>query len=48
MEKEIKIEDLGWDEFFESDRKKLGLDSFEVARIIVQHHLGIFILKAAA
>jgi ribosome biogenesis GTPase / thiamine phosphate phosphatase len=37
MEKEMKIEDLGWDAFFESERKKLGSDDFQVARIIDEH-----------
>ncbi|MFA5777237.1 MAG: ribosome small subunit-dependent GTPase A [Parcubacteria group bacterium] len=37
MEPEMKIEDLGWDEFFESNRTKLGLDDFEVARVVAQH-----------
>ncbi len=32
-----KIEDLGWDEFFESNRVKLGLDVFAVARVIAEH-----------
>ena len=29
-----EIEDLGYDTFFESNRKKLGLDGFSVARVI--------------
>ncbi|MFA5386523.1 MAG: ribosome small subunit-dependent GTPase A [Candidatus Paceibacterota bacterium] len=33
----IKIEDLGYGIFFESNRKKLELDSFSVARVIVEH-----------
>lgn len=33
----IKIEDLGYDIFFESNRKKLRLDGFSVARVIVEH-----------
>ena len=32
-----KIEDLGYSDFFESNRKKLKLDSFSVARIIVEY-----------
>ncbi len=32
-----KIEDLGYSDFFESNRKKLKLDSFSVARVIVEH-----------
>jgi len=35
-EKTIKIEDLGWDDFFESDRAKLKLDSFAVARVTTE------------
>ena len=46
METEIKIEDLGWDDFFAVNRKKLGLDSFEVARIIAQHK-GAYKIKNA-
>lgn len=46
MEKEIKIEDLGWDEFFAANQEKLGLDSFEVARIIAQHK-GAYKIKNA-
>ena len=33
----IKIEDLGYGTFFESNRKKLKLDSFSVARVVVEH-----------
>lgn len=36
-EKIIKIEDLGYDEFFETNRIKLGLDGFEMARVIAQY-----------
>jgi ribosome biogenesis GTPase len=32
-----KIEDLGYSDFFESNRKKLKLDSFPVARVIVEY-----------
>ncbi len=35
--KKIKIEDLGYDTFFESNRKKLKLDSFSVARITAEY-----------
>jgi len=34
---ETKIEDLGYDDFFESNRKKLGLDGFSVARVTVEY-----------
>jgi len=37
MLKKITMEDLGYDSFFESNRKKLGLDNFDVARVIVEH-----------
>jgi len=33
----LKIEDLGYDEFFESNRKKLKLDVFFVARVIAEY-----------
>lgn len=33
MPSEFKIEDLGYDEFFESKRKELSLDDFVVARV---------------
>lgn len=33
----IKIEDLGYGIFFESNRKKLKLDGFSVARVTVEH-----------
>jgi len=32
-----KIEDLGYDSFFESNRLKLGLDSFLIARVTAEH-----------
>ncbi len=32
-----KIEDLGYDSFFESNRKKLQLDNFSVARVTVEY-----------
>lgn len=39
MEKMIpkKIEDLGYSDFFESNRKKLGLGDFAVARVVAEH-----------
>ena len=37
MLKKITMEDLGYNDFFESNRKKLGLDNFDVARVIVEH-----------
>ncbi|MGW8184610.1 MAG: ribosome small subunit-dependent GTPase A [Candidatus Moraniibacteriota bacterium] len=36
-EKIIKIEDLGYDDFFESNRAELGWDDFSVARVIAQY-----------
>ena len=41
---ETKIEDLGYDVFFESNRKKMKLDGFSVARVIVEHK-GAYIVK---
>ncbi|KKQ13523.1 MAG: hypothetical protein US30_C0013G0058 [Candidatus Moranbacteria bacterium GW2011_GWF2_36_839] len=35
-EKIIKIEDLGWNDFFESNRIKLVLEVFQIARVIGQ------------
>lgn len=35
--KGIKIEDLGYDEFFESNRKKMRLGDFLIARVISEH-----------
>ena len=38
MEVKIKkIEDLGYDDFFESNRKKLGLGDFQIARVIAEY-----------
>jgi ribosome biogenesis GTPase len=40
MEEEAKkkeLERLGYDNFFETNRKKLGLESFSVARVIAEH-----------
>lgn len=37
MSFEFKIEDLGYDEFFESKRKEMKLDSFSVARVASEH-----------
>lgn len=36
----IKNEDFGYNEFFESNRKKLKLDGFSVARVIAEHRGG--------
>jgi len=33
----MKIEDLGYSDFFESNRKSLGLDSFAVARVTAEY-----------
>jgi len=33
----IKIEDLGYDDFFEGGRQKMGLGVFEVARVIAEY-----------
>jgi ribosome biogenesis GTPase len=39
MSSEMKttIEDLGYDEFFESNRKKLNLDNFSIARVVNEY-----------
>jgi ribosome biogenesis GTPase len=44
MSKELPIEDLGWDAFFETNRVKLGLESFPVARVIAEHR-GVYKVK---
>lgn len=44
--KKMKIENLGWDEFFESNRVKLGLDFFKIARVIAEHR-GAYKVKNA-
>ncbi len=46
-QQEMKIEDLGYDSFFESNRKKLKLDDFEIARVIAQHK-GAYKVKNAS
>ncbi|MDY6796943.1 MAG: ribosome small subunit-dependent GTPase A [Actinomycetota bacterium] len=33
----VRLEDLGYDEFFESNRKELGLDNYLVARVIAEY-----------
>jgi len=33
----IKLEDLGYNDFFETNRNKLGLDKFSVARVMAEH-----------
>lgn len=35
--KKIKIEDLGYDALFESNRKKFKLDGFSIARVVAEH-----------
>ncbi len=37
MDNELKIEDLGYNEFFESARKNLKLEGFSVARVIAEY-----------
>ena len=39
-----KLEDLGYDDFFESNRKLLKLDNFSVARVIVEYR-GLYKVK---
>ena len=41
-----KIEDLGYDQFFQADRKKLELDGFQIARVIAEHR-GSYQIKSA-
>ncbi len=43
----MNIEDLGYNEFFKSNRKKLGLENFLVARVIAEHK-GIYKVKNTA
>jgi ribosome biogenesis GTPase len=47
MEQEMKIEDLGWDKFFETNQTKLGLDDFSVARVIAEYK-GAYKIKNAS
>ncbi len=47
MKQELKIEDLGWDEFFETNQRKLGLADFAVARVIAEHR-GAYVVKNAS
>lgn len=42
----MKIEDLGYDGFFESNRVKLGLDIFQLARVVAEHR-GIYKVRDA-
>ena len=37
MDFELKLENLGYDDFFESSRKILGLDGFAVARVVAEY-----------
>jgi ribosome biogenesis GTPase / thiamine phosphate phosphatase len=43
-EKMMKMEDLGWNEFFETDRAKLGLEDFEMARVTAEYK-GLYKVK---
>ncbi|MFA5871576.1 MAG: ribosome small subunit-dependent GTPase A [Parcubacteria group bacterium] len=47
MEKGLSIEDLGWNAFFETSRAKLGLDTFQIARVIAEMR-GAYKVKNAA
>jgi len=42
----MKIEDLGYDGFFESNRTELGLGDFEVARVVAEHRGGYRVRNA--
>lgn len=33
----LRLGDLGYDEFFEGERQKMGLGGFEVARVIAEY-----------
>jgi len=33
----LRLEDLGYDDFFEGGRQKMGLGVFEVARVIAEY-----------
>ena len=47
MNEEIgKIEDLGWDDFFESKRTELKLDDFSIARVVAEHKGGYKVKNA--
>ncbi|MFH1129637.1 MAG: ribosome small subunit-dependent GTPase A [Patescibacteria group bacterium] len=35
--KKLEIEDFGYNDFFESNREKLGLDNFSIARVVAEH-----------
>lgn len=37
MQEKITIKDLGYDDFFESSRKKMGLENFSVARVAAEY-----------
>lgn len=47
MKEESSIEKLGWNTFFETNRKKLGLADFPVARVIAEHK-GAYKVKGAS
>lgn len=47
MQQELKIEDLGWNEFFEAKRAELGLENFAVARVIAEYK-GAYKIKNAS
>lgn len=47
MHDEIKIEDLGYNDFFESNRVKFKLDGFSMARVIGEYK-GIYKVKSVA
>lgn len=43
----VKLEDLGYSSFFESNRKALGLDGYAVARVMAEHR-GAYRVRNAA
>lgn len=44
MEQKTKIEELGWDDFFESERANLELGDFAIARVIAEYR-GVYKVK---
>ncbi|MFA6376773.1 MAG: ribosome small subunit-dependent GTPase A [Candidatus Paceibacterota bacterium] len=44
MDSELKLEDLGYDDFFETNRRELGLGGFLVARVVAEYR-GVYRVK---
>jgi len=47
MEPELKLEDLGYNDFFESGRRELGLGGFLLARVVAEYK-GVYRVKGLA